>query len=101
MDFANHNSESEFYFKCTDRSYWQVTCRSDLDLVFLSVILDAGMIKTESWRTNDKVVAWIQCICGRGSGEQRSGSGCTLRAEGTKLPELLCVLYGDGETEVR
>lgn len=98
VDFANHNSESAFYFKCAERSYWQVVCRSDLDLVFLSFILDAGMIKIESGRTDDKAVAWIQSVCSRGSGEQRSGSGCTLRAEGIKLPELLCVVCGDGET---
>jgi hypothetical protein len=59
VDFANHNSESEFSFKCAERSYWQVVCESDLVLVFLSFILDAGMIKTESRRTNDKIVAWI------------------------------------------
>lgn len=37
----------------------------------------------------------LENICSRETGEQRSGSGCTMRAEGTKLPEFLYVVYGE------
>lgn len=45
VDFANHNNESKFYFSV---QLLAGVCRSDLYLVFLRFILDAGIIKSES-----------------------------------------------------